>query len=102
MWGQSTAARISGVITDATGAVVPGAGAAAVNVETGQKIAGTSNHYGQYVLYPLPAGTYRLDFEKQGFRGYRIEQLQVYANDDVGRNVRLEVGMTSQEVTVSS
>jgi hypothetical protein len=100
--GQSTAARVSGTVTDPTGAAIPAAAVSATNTETGRSITTSSNGVGQYVLYPLPSGIYRIDIAKEGFRSTRIEQLQLYANDDVSRNVRLAVAAISQEVTVSA
>ena len=101
-FAQSTAARIQGTVTDASGAVVPGAGVSVTNTATGWKIRATSNPEGQYVLYPLPPGTYNIDFEKGGFEAVHIEGLQLYADDNVARNVKLEVGTISQAVTVTA
>src|SRR5262245_17901998 len=101
-FGQSTAARISGTVIDASGAAVQDAKVSATNLETGWKVNAASNAEGRYVLYPLPPGMYSLDFEKTGFHTYRIEQTQLYAGDSVGRNAHLEVGAISQAVTVSA
>jgi carboxypeptidase family protein len=99
---QSTAARISGTVVDASGAALQNARVSATNLETGWKVNAASNAEGRYVLFPLPPGTYSVDFEKTGFHTLRIEQIQLYAGDSVGRNARLEVGAISQAVTVSS
>jgi hypothetical protein len=99
---QTTAARISGVVMDPSGAAVPEAKVSATNLETGWKVNASSNIEGRYVLYPLPPGVYSVDFEKTGFHSFRIEQIQLYASDSVGRNARLEVGAISQAVTVST
>jgi Carboxypeptidase regulatory-like domain len=101
-FAQSTAARISGTVVDPSGAAVQNARVSATNLDTGWKVAATSNSEGRYALYPLPPGTYIVDFEKTGFHTYRIEQIQLYASDSVGRNAQLEVGAISQAVTVSS
>ncbi len=100
-WGQTTAARVSGSITDTTKGVVPGAAAVATNTATGWTTKSASNAEGRYVLYPLPPGVYDLSFEKSGFQTARVAQIQLYASDDVVRNVQLPVGSISQEVTVS-
>jgi hypothetical protein len=101
-FGQTTAARISGTVSDPTGAPVPSATVVATNRETGWKTTTTSNGEGRYVLYPLPPGTYAIDFEKAGFRSHHIDQVQLYASDSVGRDAQLEVGELSQTVTVSA
>jgi hypothetical protein len=99
---QSTAARVLGTVTDATGAVIPSVSVVATNPATGWKTTSTSNAEGQYVLFPMPPGVYRLDFKKEGLKAVRIEQLTLNASDEVVRNVKLEVGATAQTVTVSA
>src|SRR5689334_3512567 len=100
--GQSTAARIAGTVTDPTGALVQGVAVVATNPATGWKTNAGSNAEGQYVLYPLPPGVYNLTFEFAGFQAVHVEKLQVYANDEVVRNVKLEVGKVSQEIVVAA
>lgn len=102
VFGQSTAARVSGSITDATKGVVPGATAVATSPATGWTTRSASNAEGRYTLYPLPPGVYNISFEKSGFQSVRVEQILLHANDDVVRNVQLPVGSVSQEVTVSA
>ena len=100
--GQSTAARVLGTVTDHSGAVIPGAAVVATSTETGWKTNATSNAAGQYVLFPLPPGIYAIDFHKEGLRSAHIDRLEVSANDEVVRNVALEVGGVSQSVTVEA
>jgi hypothetical protein len=100
--GQSTSARLSGTVTDASGAVIPGASVIAVDTATGWKTTATSGAEGQYVLYPLPPGVYQVSLEKSGFQTVRIGQLQVYANDSLVRNVTLLVSAVAEAVTISA
>ncbi len=102
LYGQSTAARILGTVTDASGAVIPAASVTATQVETGWKTTATSSPEGQYSLYPLQPGIYALNVEKIGFRAVSIERLQVYASDNVVRNVAMQVGGVAETVTVSA
>ena len=99
---QSIAARISGHVTDPSQAALSGASATAVNTTTGWKTTATANVEGQYVLYPLPPGVYEVTFGATGMQTARLERLQLYANDNVVRNIRLEVASIAQAVTVSA
>src|SRR5262245_4914560 len=101
-FAQSTAGRFSGTVTDASSATVPGVKVAAVNTETGQKVAETTNTQGQFVLYPLQPGLYNVSMQKTGFGNYAIEGLRIEVSSSVVRNVTLEVGSTGQSVTVSA
>jgi hypothetical protein len=99
---QSTAGRISGSVQDSSAAVIPGAEVAVVNVETGQKVGSATNGAGQFVLYPLSAGTYKLTAQKTGFRDLSIDGIRLEVNDSLVHNLTLEVGAAAQEVTVSA
>jgi len=99
---QTTAGRIVGTIQDHTGAVVPGAAVKAVNLETGAERAATSNPEGQYLLYPLPPGTYRMTAQMEGFRTETWDGIRIDVADTVVRNLSLKVGPLEQTVTVSA
>ncbi len=102
LYGQSTAARISGTIMDSTGGVVPEAAVTATNTSTGWKTAAATSTNGQYVLYPLQPGAYRISIRKTGFQPVDIEELQLHASDNVARNMTLDVSSVHQQVTVSA
>src|SRR5207245_172431 len=66
-FAQQPTAQITGIITDASGAVIPDARIAAANIDTGVEAVTQSNESGNYVFPNLPIGTYRLTVQKQGF-----------------------------------
>ena len=55
---QSDRSTLTGVVTDQTGAVIPGASVEAVNQATGLKYTTSSNDSGIYSLPQLPVGLY--------------------------------------------
>src|SRR6516162_407341 len=59
-FAQMNTADIAGIVTDPSGAVVPGATVVSVNVATQAKAASSTNDAGQYVLAELPLGEYSL------------------------------------------
>ena len=60
LYGQAQVlGKISGVIMDSSGAVIPQAHITVTNKETGQTFRTTTNDSGYYVALNLPAGTYR-------------------------------------------
>lgn len=89
---------IKGIVTDATGAVVPGASVTATNVATGLETARVATDAGLYVIAPLAAGTYRLTASAMGFRPLVQEQVVVDALTTVEMDLKLEVGATSESV----
>src|SRR5438034_10422889 len=58
---------IQGTITDAGGAVLPGATVVATNVATKIETTRQTNEAGLYVITPLPAGEYKMVVSATGF-----------------------------------
>src|ERR1035438_2649070 len=98
-FSQTSAGRITGVIRDTSGAVIPNATVSARNSETGIVTPAASNGEGLYVLYPLPPGPYAISVEAPGFRAERIEGVIVDLEAVLSRDVKLEV-MAAQRETV--
>src|ERR1044071_3436279 len=61
---------ISGVVKDPNGAVIPQASVAAVNVNTGIRYQAKSDNNGFYSFNVLPIGTYTVEVQAQGFKGF--------------------------------
>ncbi len=99
---QSTSGRLSGSVTDPSGAATPDARVAAVNNETGQKVTDSTSMQGQFVLYPLPPGNYKITIEKTGFNTFEIPELKIDVSQSLIRNVTLALGTSSQSVSVVS
>src|SRR5581483_6476788 len=99
---QSNLASVSGVITDAQGGVVPLAKVVATDTKTGVQTSVTSNSAGFYHLQNLIIGSYQISVEHEGFRKYIREAVILTTGQDLGLDVKLEVGATGQAITVSS
>ena len=99
---QSPEATISGIVTDGTGAALPGVTITALHRGTGQRVVVTSNHEGFYALRPLPIGEYVVEAELQGFRKYRREGLTLTTGATVALDVQLSIGEMAETVTVSA
>jgi hypothetical protein len=101
VWASNTGS-ISGLVTDPSGAVVPGVTVKAVNTATGIARSVTTNANGFYALLDLPVGTYDVNFHKEGFKEFRETGLVVDVTSPVRADATLQVGGVTQEVTVSS
>ena len=64
VWGQSFGGRIVGMVTDSTGAVIPGVSVTAVNEGSGAQRRLTTDDGGTYVASELPVGFYTVRFEE--------------------------------------
>ncbi|HEY2846069.1 MAG TPA: carboxypeptidase-like regulatory domain-containing protein [Bryobacteraceae bacterium] len=99
MFGQA-GGTLTGVITDPTGAVVPNASIEVKNSETGAVYRGGTSATGNYTI-PVPQGTYELTATITGFKRYVRQNLEVSVASTVRWDVKLEVGATSEAVTVT-
>src|SRR6266404_6507558 len=93
---------IQGVVTDATGAVVPGATLTLTNPATGEKQVRVSNEAGVYNFNALAAARFRLEVEKDGFQKKVIDNIELIPEQPNALNVQIEVGATSQTVNVDA
>ena len=100
-YSQTTFASITGSVTDATGAVVPGATVTATNVETNIKTTVKSNEDGNYTVAQLKQGTYTVRAEAAGFKSFVMGSVGLVARDVRRVDVRLEIGDVATEVKVS-
>src|SRR5215472_2732343 len=96
--GQTPEAKISGIITDSAGAVIPGVRVTATNAATGQRTAATTNEQGFYVLTNLPIGGYVVEAEEAGFKKYARQGLLLTTGASVPLDIQLAVGEASDTV----
>ena len=89
---QTTSGSISGTVTDASSASVPGAQVTAVNAETGAQRASVTGWDGRYQLPGLPPGIYDLRVEKEGFNTIIQQGTVLQVTQDVVLNVALRIG----------
>jgi len=99
---QNNLATITGAITDPTSASVPGAVVEAMNVATGVIYRGRTTDAGIYTIPLVPAGSYSIRALKEGFSGATRPGIEVRTGDRVQVDLRLEVGSSTQNVTVSA
>ena len=66
--GQTFRGTILGVVTDSSGAAVPGATVTIKNVDTGLTRTVTTTDDGSYSAPELPIGNYSVTVEKSGFK----------------------------------
>src|SRR5258708_3288858 len=98
---QTNIGRISGTVTDSTGAAVPDCPVEASDAK-GLKLVTRTDTGGDYLFPSLSAGTYEIRVEKQGFRSARETGVVLDAASQRTVSFRLEVGQVSETVNFSS
>ena len=99
---QADRGIITGLVTDTSGAAVPGAVVTVINERTSVKTEVATSLSGDYSTPPLILGTYTVQVRKEGFdlflrRGITLESGAVYRQD-----AALRVGKVSQTVEVTA
>ncbi len=99
---QEFRATVVGTVTDAQGAVVPGAKIEVRNLATAAVTATTTNESGAYVAPFLPMGVYSLTVSADGFKRAVRQSVELRVGDRLQIDFRLEVGAVVEQVTVTS
>jgi hypothetical protein len=99
---QEFRGTITGTITDATGAAVPNVQVEARNVDTQTAVTARSNGTGAYNIPFLLPGVYRVAASTQGFKQAVKDGIEIHAGDRVQADLTLEIGVTSETVTVTA
>ena len=103
LFAQSSATgTLKGTVTDASGAVLPGASVTVLNKATSLTQTSVSTTAGEWTIPTLPVGRYDVTVELDGFK--KATQPDVLVEAGVARqlNVSLEVGALSETVTVQA
>ncbi len=100
--GVSGSAAIAGTVTDATGAVIPGATVTLINVERGSEQEGSTNEAGNYAYPDVIPGVYTIRVSSDGFETQEHTDLQVAIGQRAAVNVELAVGQVTNVVTVEA
>jgi hypothetical protein len=94
-------ASIQGVVTDQSGAVVSGANVTLRNLETGQLLKAVSDDKGIFNFGGLPPAQFSVTVERSGFKSKHIDNFGINAEQANALNVQLDVGETSETITVN-
>ncbi len=97
---QDSNGRISGTVTDKTGASVPGAAVTVTNRATEVKWRAATDASGFYLVPSLPVGTYSVEVDAKGFR--RAENIGYELSDDgrITADFKMDVGAMTESVEV--
>src|SRR5919201_4533875 len=99
---QITQGRVTGVVTDAQGAVLPGVTVTATSPALiGQQTTVTQPD-GRYMFPALPTGAYKLVFDLTGFRTMTRENIQVVLGQTISVDTQLPLASLSENVTVAA
>jgi len=101
-FAQANRATITGTVTDASGAMVPGVEVTATNTGTNVPTKTVTNDDGIYVVPNLFPGPYSVEFKKEGFETISHPSLTLESTQVARIDASLKVGAQAQSITVTA
>jgi hypothetical protein len=93
--------KITGVVKDQTGSVIPGAAVVVTNTQTGLKLTATTDQDGVFTFPVLSVGQYQIDVTADAFKSYRKTGLVIDINSALVVDVTLQVKEQDQSIVVT-
>ena len=101
-WAQTPSGEISGVVSDASGSVMPGVRVTLTNVATNNVRLAITNESGVYTYPAVPIGNYTLKVELEGFTTLERANIQVQVGSANRIPFTLEIGQLTDVVQVTA
>lgn len=99
---QTTTARLSGTVTDPTGAAVSGATVTVHNERTGEDRTVSSDASGAFTLFSLSPAEYTLKAKASGFNVAELDHLRLQVGQEFVWNAALPLASDTTSVTVDA
>ncbi len=100
-FAQEFRGRINGVVTDNTGAVLPGVTVSASSPALIQPQVQVTGGDGSFRFLALPPGVYTIDFELTGFNSVKRQDVRVVINQTLTVDMQMQVATLQETVTVT-
>lgn len=98
---QDPRGTILGRITDVSGGVMPGVRVTATNLATNVGVPVETNENGNYRIPYLLPGAYRITAEREGFRSFLQDGVELRVADQLTLNIRMTPGDIAEQVVVT-
>lgn len=99
---QSDSTKISGTLTDASGAVVPGATVRVTNMQTGEARSTVSRSDGTYQIIQLRPAVYRIEAEAANFETARRDEVRLLVGQETTVDLVLQTKGVTAEVNITA
>ena len=100
--GQTASTQILGLVTDSSGAVIPGATITATRVDTGDRRTTTSNETGNYIFPLVDSGDYEVLLRCPGFKTEIRRNVLLELNQKGRMDFQMQVGQQAETIEVTT
>jgi len=101
VFAQIATTSLRGVVTDPSGAIIPGATVTVTNGATGQSFSANANSAGVYIFAAIPPANYAIKAVAKGFAD-QTKVAELLVNQPATVNFTMTLQAVSQEVNVSA
>ena len=99
---QAITQTIQGLVSDATGAVIPGATVTVTNINTGVVQTAQTNETGNFSFPQVSVGNYEISCQLEGFKTDSISDQRVETGAQIRIDFQLEIGDVTETIEVSA
>src|SRR5262249_1716443 len=99
---QQFKASLTGIVTDAQGAVIPGVTITVTNTDTNVAAESVTDTNGVFSVKDVVPGQYKVSAALAGFKTFVREGIVLHTAETANIQVKLEVGKVEESVTVSA
>jgi hypothetical protein len=99
---QFDSATLTGVVTDAAGAVVSAATVKTIDESTNLETSASTNNEGRFLFSNLRPGSYRIEASAKGFKQFISPGFVLQVNQAARLDMQLTVGEVTEQVTVTA
>jgi hypothetical protein len=99
---QLYSGSVTGVVTDPSGATVPGAKVTLVDRNKGYSFTATTDSTGRYLIRSIPPGSYRIRVEAKGFQAEQQTGVTLDVSQNISIDFALKVGGASETIEVNA
>jgi hypothetical protein len=101
-YGQADQGTITGIVSDPSGAAIPGAQVTLLSTDTGLVLKAASDQSGVYTFSPIKIGNYKVSVTAAGFATTTQDNLQLNLQQRLEVDIKLTLGQVSQQVEVTA
>lgn len=99
---QLYSGSVTGVVTDPSGATVPGAKVTLVDQNKGYTFTATTDSSGRYLVRSVPPGSYKIRVEAKGFQAEQETGVTMDVSQNISIDFAMKVGGASEVVEVNA
>jgi len=101
-WGQLYSGSVTGVVSDSSSAMIPGAHITITDQDKGTVFNATTDGSGRYLVRAVPPALYRIEVTAQGFQSQDQSGIRIDVDQNATVNFSLPVGNATTVVSVNA